>query len=76
MNCRQSEEPFVMFREYMKLLPGDNEGFEYELFLDSSVTCTGCLEHTSIACDGFYRLGVFVSIGAMRRGLKNSYRHM
>ena len=60
----------------MKLLHDANEGFEYDIFLDSSVTCTGCLWQTAIMRDNVDRFGGFVSIDAMKRGLNNSYGHM
>ena len=48
----------------------------YEIFLDSSGTCTVFLRQTSIMHNNFDRFGEFVSIDATKRGLKNSYVHM
>ena len=53
----------------MRFLHDANEGFEYELLLDSSGTCTGCIWQTAIMRDNFDRFGEFVSIDAMKRGL-------
>ena len=71
MNFRKSEESFVTFREYIKLLHDSNEGFEYEILLYYSGTCTSCLCQTSIMNNSFDRFGGFFSIYAMNRGLKN-----
>ena len=57
MNCRKYEESFVMLREYMKLLHDANEGFEYELLLDSYGTYTCCLGQTAIMRDNFEMFG-------------------
>ena len=69
MNCRKYEESFVMLREYMKLLHDTNKGFEYELFLDSSGTCTGCIWQTDIMRDNFDKFGGSFSIDAIKTGL-------
>ena len=69
MNCIESEESFFTFRDYMKLLHDANEGFEYEIFLDSSGTCTGYLWHTDIMRNDFDRFGRFVSIDEIKQGL-------
>ena len=50
----------------MKILHDANEVFEYELLIDSSATCTGCLWQTDIMRNNFDSFGGFFSIDAMK----------
>ena len=53
----------------MKILHDANEVFEYELLIDYSATCTGCLWQTAIMRDNVDRFGGFFSLNAMWQGL-------
>ena len=64
-------DAFGIFEDFLELLSKTNKGFVYELLVDDSGKCNGCLWQTTVMRDNMERFGSFLGIDAMKRGINS-----